>query len=152
MASRRELILDRLLQICKTIVAPDRASRNRNDISGRTAHSIVLHDGPETTDAEKGEKPRRGQVASSLECAVMSPTLEFLANDKPETIGTLLNDYRDRIIVAVINDVELRTICGASYGLIRYAGCVPDTESGEASEGRIDVNFQINYPVVVSEL
>lgn len=151
MASRREPILVRLLAIGETLF-PARAWRNRNDISGNVAPSFNLRDGSEVTDEGKGEKPRRGQVSSMLECAVMSPTLQVMVSTRRENIGTSLNTYRDQLIIAILGDAELKSLCGSSYGLIRYSGCDVEVDSGEGSEGRIDVNFELRYPVIVSEL
>lgn len=151
MADRRELILERLLAIGEALY-PARAFRNKIIASSGSDPLFCLIDGGEVTEEEKSERPRRGQVFSHLECAVMAPQLQVLMRKKVEEIGSALNVERIRVYNAVMNDPQLAAICGASYGLIRYTGCAVDTESGEASEGRIDLNFSINYPVVGSEL
>lgn len=151
---RRELILARLFVICQSF-APDtvslrRIKRNVTNISGKAGPAIVLMDGNE--DALHEPTARRAGKVVSVKPFAMLPKIQLFDYGSSEEIGPKLNALRLAMIVRVEDDEELINIGGTSYGLVQYIGCEPEIDTGEKAEGRIDVKFVVNYPLIGSEI
>lgn len=151
---RRELILAQLFVVCQSF-APDlvplrRIHRNRLNVSGKSGPAIVLMDGKEENPSEFNSR-RAGQVVK-LATLIMLPKIQLFDFGSSEEIGAKLNALRIAMIVRVQDDATLSQIGGNSYGAVHYIGCDAEIDAGEKAEGRIDVNFQITYPLIGSEI
>lgn len=151
---RRELILARLLAICRgfspEFVDLRRIHRNRTNITGKSGSAIVLLDGTEEPANEPTAR-RAGKVHATY-CMIMLPKIQLFDHGTAEEIGPKLNALRLKMIIRVQDDNELVSIGGTSFGLVQYMGCETDIETGEGAEGRIDVKFAIQYPLIANEI
>jgi hypothetical protein len=147
---RRENILARLLVIMQAVVT--KATRNEGTMSATSTPGMTMQDGPEAALDKDGRSTNaRGNVSADFERMVMSPQIQLVAMVPSGDVGTLLNDYLLRFLLAVLTDATLKTHIGNS-GWLRYTGCDLSTESGNQRSGRMDINLSIVYPFVVSEL
>jgi hypothetical protein len=151
MADRRELILVRLKEILESIADGKTVARNRGEFEERHRPAYVLLDGSEVTDPAARNRGRQVVIKNLVQ---MQPQIFFLADiQKPdnETIGTLINTERVKIIKAIGEDQQLRSIVGTNGG-IDYLGCETDMETGRSMQGEIQLNFEITYVLNPSEL
>jgi hypothetical protein len=149
---RRELILARLLAIAVDIVGVDRAVRNTNEITGKTAPAIVINDGDEHVH-EDSNAPRNalGNPAVMREFVQMEPSIQFLVGLPMKDVGTTINQYRAQIVPTIVQDSQLASAVSGD-GEIRYTGCTMETQHGEKREGRMLLHFMFIYPLSVTEL
>lgn len=150
MADTRELILDRLYRILIEIAVDEkRVRRNDDTITSRLGGVWVLLDGSEVVDDTVRQLfPSRGQISQPLTFIRMTPQLIVLVSSRWEDLGTQLNLYRSTLIKRIMAplDSELSDILGTN-GIVRYVGCTVNTpQSGERTEGRLEVNIDFTYP------
>lgn len=147
----RELILVRLRAIIETL-APNKAHRNDDGVTGRTGPHIILFDGGESkSDDISLPKNARGDPRILKDYMMLTPSITVILGSPTEQVGADLSGFRVLLIPTIINDSQLIALVGSS-GELRYLGCVVETQIGEQREGRITLNFGIMYPFNVSDL
>lgn len=154
--STREDILARINVVIDNIdgtLGLTQAGRNQDDLSGRSRPAVILHDGDENL-RENNNTPKnmRGSGPGILvDFMDMRPRLELLINEKTIDVGTKLNEYRDKILPAIVMDTTLANLVGQN-GEIRYLGLSTETSAGEKREGRITLNFSLLYTLDIAAL
>lgn len=155
MADTRELILDRLYRILVELAPTGRALRNSENITSRTGLAFILLDGSEVVDENvRPIATARGQISQPLTHIIMSPDIIVLYTDKWETLGTQLNLWRSTLVKRIMApiDPELAEILGTN-GSIRYVGCTVNApQSGERTEGRLELHLSFGYPFNASTI
>lgn len=147
MADARESILARLVVVCGAVEGVQAAVRNRLDVPGLARPAIILQDGIE----QMLDQPD-GARHSELSRIELSPGITVVMRGSGSAdAGTLLSLYRSRVVAAVLNDSELRTLVGTN-GRIRYEGCLVAPPDAEAKEYRIDVTIVFTYAFRLSDL
>jgi hypothetical protein len=152
MLDRREQILQRLEYIFTTIPAVTKTARNREDVSGKSRPAILLHDAAEDV-VDLGERP----ATATKDFVTMSPQIMVLLGAPAGDVGTQIAAFRASIIPAVLLDTQLRSLCAAQLphgggGRVRYMGCLLDTTTGETTEARLELKFELTYLMDPAEL
>lgn len=146
---RREEILVRLLVICdKEIEGIKRAWRNKDELSEHERPCIRFWDGDEGQSESVTQNGHRGGGGHVY---VMTPVVGIALGGAPETIGSLLNAMRIKVIKAITTDAAMLDACGRNGG-IRYLGLNNAIEPGRAAEGEMLLQFAIAYPLIPGEL
>lgn len=141
---RRESILARLAVILAGIDGIRSSWRNRGELQSDKRPASVLLDGLETAD--EGAFTRGRQVASK-NIVVLRPEIYVLLQDArldSATVGTELNNWRRKVILAIQGDAALIALLG-SNGHINYLGTETDMASGRPMQGEIRVDFAFGY-------
>jgi hypothetical protein len=138
---KRELLLQRLVDIASDLPGIATVTRNQDEISEHKRPAIAVFDSDETADeaAERQDHPGR---APNL--VVMTPEVLILLGAAPESVGTALNEVRAALIRAVLTDAELIALAGPN-GRIRYAGCSTHLGHGRTMEASMGVQFTFAY-------
>lgn len=138
---KREQILVRLLAVLKGIVGVAEVYRNKDEVPEAAKPAIVLLDGNEATDVD----PPSNRPPSAAVRLTMTPEV-FIFIDSPdhEAIGTSINDWRAKIIWAVLHDAQLLALVGTN-GKLRYVGCETATARGRRIEGQLLLKFEPVY-------
>lgn len=144
MADLREAILARLAVVIAGISGIESAARNLDQQSETKLPAIVLYDG----DEEAMESIKFG---SSPTIVTMTPTLALSLGDVPENVGTTTNEWRAKVLKAVLLDATTAALCGANGG-VRYLGLTTSLSQGRTSQVEIIFNFAINYPLFPTRL
>jgi hypothetical protein len=138
---KRELLLQRLVDIASGLPGIATVTRNQDEISEHKRPAIAIFDADETADetAERQDHPGR---APNL--VVMTPEVLILLGAAPESVGTALNEVRAKLIKAMLTDTELIALTGPN-GRVRYAGCSTYLGHGRSMEGSMGVQFTFAY-------
>jgi len=146
-ADAREGILARLVVVCGAVEGVQAVARNRLDVPGLARPAIILQDGIE----QMLDQPE-GARHSELSRIELSPGITVVIRGSGSAdAGTLLSLYRSRVVTAVLNDTELRSLTG-SNGRIRYEGCLVAPPDAEAKEYRIDLTVVFTYAFRLGDL
>jgi hypothetical protein len=141
---KRELIMQRLHDICEDVDNIVTVVRNRGLMSNEQRPAVVILDGDELGSIF-GPSQSKADFMPSVN--TMKPEIYYLAKEarvKNEQIGTLLNTARLAICSAIADDAELKTLLGPNGG-IHYNGCVTDLKSGSALTGEMRLDFWFKY-------
>jgi len=138
---KRELLLQRLVDIASGLPGIATVTRNQDEISEHKRPAIAIFDADETADeaAERQDHPGR---APNL--VMMTPEVLILLGAAPESVGSALNEVRAKLIKAVLTDAELIALTG-SNGRVRYAGCSTHLGHGRSMEASMGVQFSFAY-------
>lgn len=151
MADTREQILLQLLAVVESM-APTRATRNNDDLSGSSELSVIILDGDEfASDTFTPSRSSRGDPRVLLEMMSMTPSVLLVLAASTDRIGSDLNEIRRQLIPLVMSDPSLMALVSAN-GQIRYTGLTMETNPGEQREGRMSLDFKFTYPLFISEL
>jgi len=146
-ADAREGILGRLPVVCGAVEGVQAVARNHLDVPGLARPAIILQDGIE----QMLDQPE-GARHSELQRIELSPGITVvLRGGASADPGTLLSLYRSRVVAAVLNDTELRSLVG-STGRIRYEGCLVAPPDAEAKEYRLDITIVFTYAFRLGDL
>lgn len=147
MADLREAILARLtVIISENIAGIESATRNLDQTPDSKMPAIVLYDGDET--ASDITKPGRAPTIVTME-----PVIALALGDVPENVGTVTNEWRAKIVKAVLQDGDLEAMTsGVPNGGARYMGCTTSLNQGRTSQVELVTNFAIVYPMHPSRL
>jgi len=146
-ADAREAILARLPVVGAAVEGVQAVARNRLDVPGLARPAIIFQDGIE----QMLDQPE-GARHSELQRIELSPGITVVMRGSGSAdAGALLSLYRSRVVAAVLNDSELRTLVG-SNGRIRYEGCLVAPPDAEAKEYRIDLTVVFTYAFRLSDL
>lgn len=151
MTDRRELILARMFTLLETVSGTGKTVRNRGQLEDVYRPGIVMLDGDEDPE---NQVTGRGRPPNAPQIMAMTPEIYILLeNAEPgdTTRGADLNDWRVRIMTALLFDTQLQTLI-TSNGELRYMGCLTDYATGRAMEGAMRLNFTVTYPFKPSEL
>lgn len=145
---RREDILDRLYTIMQDVEGVETVFRNKRIREDDALPSIQVMDADE--EANDGDPPQR--PSNSPRRVGMTPEIFItLGADNPDSVGTILNTVRRRVIRAVLTDTTLQAIC-TNAGSIRYVGCTTALQLASTLKGQMGVTFTFNYPLFAGEL
>ena len=138
---KRELILQRLLEVAASVPGVATAVRNQDEISEHRRPAIAVFDSDEAVDetAERQDHPGR---APNL--VVMTPEVLILLGASPESVGSSLNALRAKLVKAVLTDAQLIALTGTN-GRVRYTGCSTHLGHGRSMEGFMGVQFAFAY-------
>lgn len=156
MADKRELILEQLVTICETFKPTDikNVFRNRDLVKQEQRPAIVVLDGDETGVLIGGRRVvQTGQAAFAPQLMTMAPEIYIvLPDERPtntkhgttENIGTLLNDFHQRVIEKIANDATLLALLGSNGGIVlqRVATAL---KSGLPLDGQMRLDFEFTY-------
>jgi hypothetical protein len=147
---RREQILARLRALMTLIPGLVKVARNADEASGQARPALILHDGV-TERIDNGEG---GSVNSQAQMMRLSPSIALLMGKPTEEIGPALSEFLRLILLAVLNDAELKSILNAGdrNQVMRFESLAVTTEAGETREGRMEMVFTFDYPFILSEL
>jgi hypothetical protein len=124
-------------------------SRNKLHISEEARPAVSLFDGDEESNWE--DDSGRSRHAKSPTLVTMSPEITLLLADKPEEVGSKLNEFRAAFLKVVLNDVDLQTIVGEN-GEIRYRGCSTSVLQGRSMEAEMGLDISFRYPLFPTKL
>ena len=137
----REAILNRLVEVGKDLAGIKTAKRNELDIQESDRPAFVVLDADESTDDSSFN---RGRPARAPVIVGMTPECYLLIEEVDgANIGTTINDYRRRLIKAVLTDASLVALC--KDGDIRFEGFATGLASGRSMEGEAGISFSFHY-------
>jgi hypothetical protein len=146
MTDKREAILVRLLAIAAGLDGINHAARNDINIGEEQLPAAIVLDGEEEVDADQ---LRRNVAALAPMLVHMTPQTSLLVSEEADNVGSALNDFRARLVRAVLSDAPLAALAGAgggrSSGAVRYLGCAPGLQEGRAIIGNLVLRFRISY-------
>lgn len=145
MTDRRELILERLVAIGRTLPGLALVDRNRVAVSDLSLPALVVHDGAET--AAEDDPPLR--PTRTPRRVVMTPQVALLARAADGPVGSALNALRAALVAAVEGDAELLALTRLGEGSARYQGGGLALDEGV---GELSVDFAVAYILDPSEL
>lgn len=145
MTDKRELIIQRLVAIAQSIDGIRNVFRNKNVGSDSDCPAIIILDGDEAAD---DNDPHRQTKTPDPRRVGMTPEIYVIHGSTPETIGTILNEYRVKLMVAIMGDDTLQSLCEE----IRYEASATDLSRGRSMEGQIGVSFTFTYMMKPWEL
>lgn len=147
----REQILARLEELLGTVPGIVSSVRNRGDVVDGQLPALILLDGrEETISAIRG---RDGKMTSAL--IKLIPEIVLIAhprdtvsnlelNEQPAPIGPELSEWRDRVLLALTNDVVLLGLL-TSLGQIAYLGLDTDMRWGSSLSGAVQFHLEFTY-------
>lgn len=154
--AKRELILQRLVAICETFKPTDikNVFRNRDLVEQGQRPAIVILDGDESGVLIGGRRiVQTGQAAFTPQLMTMAPEIYIVLPDERPTnikngtntnVGTLLNDFHQRVIEKIANDAILLALLGSNGGIVlqRVATAL---KSGLPLDGQMKLDFEFTY-------
>lgn len=140
MASTRELILQRLVAIAKTIDGIKNVYRNNNRPPEANLPAIVILDG-DATAAETDPKNRGSRAPRRM---IMTPQLLIILPEKATEVGTTLNGLHDKLIHAVAFDDALTALTTNRLGADLHS-IQTSLAWGRSMLGEMGVAFAIPY-------
>lgn len=141
MIDRREKILSRIADICKSVRGLQATYRNVDDISELLRPAVVLKDGNEVASDANEHKQR---IISNL--VDLYPEIWILVGGDTKTMPAALAPIRMQLIAALTNDATLVSLAG-SNGNIRYLGCDIRDQYGVLLNGEMILRWQFTYPI-----
>lgn len=144
MADVRELILVQLLAIIADIPGIETTGRNLTPQPEVKMPLIVLYDG----DEEAMETAKGGMAGLVVN---MLPTVVLSLGEIAENVGTVTNEWRVKILQAILSDATLRSYCDRRDGA-KYLGCTTTLHQGRTDQVELVTNWQIAYPLIPSNL
>lgn len=149
---RREQVLVRLSELMvEEYVQANTVVRNRGLLSTDMRPAVAIMDGDEIARVT-GDLLGRGvggRAHLTPQLVTMSPQIFVVplpVKPSNEGVGTVVNDFRIAIGMAIANDPVLISIIGPN-GSIAYMGMVTDFKSGSACDGQSQLNFNFTYPL-----
>lgn len=145
MPDKRELILDRIFTVLKTVSGITTFARNEGQQDNDARPAIVLCDGDENARLTPPPRGRGGLMAPTTN--TMRPEIYILLKEgrvKNVDVGSNLNAFRLAVSQAIAQDAELAALIGPN-GSIVYNGCVTDLKSGSALSGQMRLDFAFTY-------
>jgi len=146
MTDIREQILSRLQAVAAAIDPALDDRRNEADLADTALPAVVLLDGEESAVDDAGTRP-----LMTPRIVEMTPEVQFRIQAKAKDIGPNLNEWRAKLIHAVLTDTTLAGLTVNRIG-IRYRGSATITERGRSMEGGIGVAFTFTYLLNPSDL
>lgn len=143
---RRELILNRLVDLFCELTEKDNVFRNKTEIPEDKRPGFVILDADEV--ALEPEVARRGRPSDGPVIVGMSPEIIVLVQDDVEKVGSVLSEWRATVLKAVTQDAELKALCTE----IRYEGFTTALAIGRSMEGQARINFTFVYVLKISQL
>ena len=152
----RENILNRLLEIGKTVTGIEDAFRNRGFLKTDKRPCIVVLDGDETPRLSLDTRRLRGRVGfMAPQIVQMRPELYIIpeevrvtgVNESDVNVGTTINDIRSRYLQAIWTDAPLAAFVGSNGNMV-YNGMSTDLKSGSTLSGQMRLDFIINYALI----
>jgi hypothetical protein len=138
MTDKREAILAQLGTVLTALVTDETFFfRNALEVPENKRPSIILNDADDTLDERlnpygKGKPPVQGIPVS------MTPEVfVLLADGGQDDIGPQLNDWRAKVIKAVLSDATLKGLCHE----IQYLGFTSALANGRTMEGQAKLTF-----------
>lgn len=152
MTTKREQILERILQVLGTVSGITAAYRNRAEFPDDKLPAAALLDGGESLTQEitpnKSVKMPPAIFSLRPQVFVILKPRDDMSNTTLEgvvaPIGEELSEYLDRVIQAVVNDPTLVSLVG-SNGQILYRGSETDMQTGSSIIGQLRVDFEFRY-------
>lgn len=138
MSDRREQILERLQTILVTVPNIVSVWRDRGVLPPAKCPAILLLDGDESRQT-RVEGKQHVQMPPAVftfrpEIAIVLPPRDTVQNltlgGMPAAVGPALSSFRAAILAAVLNDIEIVTLCIPS-GQITYDGYTTDMRVGQ---------------------
>lgn len=151
MTDKRELILQRLLEIGASIPGIVYACRNEllNDEDNRPAFQVI--DADESADDRDPPQSARAFSGNAPVRVGMTPELYITLAGYPENVGTALNVLRAAAVKAILSDTTLRALVGVNGG-IKYEGCATGLSRGREMTAEAGISFTFTYVLKVSDL
>jgi hypothetical protein len=134
---KRELLLQRPVDIAQSLPGIVTVTRNQDEISEHKRPAIAVFDFDESADEAAERQDHQGRAPNLM---VMTPEVLILLGASPASVGTALNEVRTKLIKSVLTDAELITLAGPN-GRLRYAGCSTHLGHGRSMEGSMSVQF-----------
>ena len=142
---RRELILQRLVEVASGVAGIMGSFRNRPSVPEHSRPAFLVNDGDEAAE----ELPKKaGAQNAKVDIIVMTPDIFLLAGGAESP--TTLNMLRCLLVDAIYNDATLLSLTGTN-GDIRYVGCNTKDALGRQLEGEMQINFELQYPMKAGE-
>lgn len=142
---RREAVLSRIIAILANVDDLTTVLRNVDEIPERSRPCAILIDGD-----ERRSETSQGNWESAY-IVIMSPIIAIGVSSTPEQVGPDCNALRAKVLSAILNDSQLRTIVGRN-GRIVYEGMIGKLSQGSLMAGDIQLELQIHYPLIVKNL
>lgn len=141
MIDRREKILARIADICKSIRSVQAVYRNVDDITELLRPAIVLKDGNEAASDANEHKQR---IISNI--VDLYPEIWILAGGDQASMPAALASLRMNLLASLTYDATLSALTG-SNGNIRYLGCDIRDQYGVLLNGEMIMRWQFSYPI-----
>lgn len=140
MADKRELILARLLEVAQGSEGIAHAYRNKDEISDSERPAVIILD----ADEQASEDDPKSRPANAPRRVTMTPEIYILQSSTAESLGTLINALRAKLVKAILTDETLLSYTHDARG-IRYDGCGTDLARGRQMEGSMGVSMSFTY-------
>lgn len=149
MADTREEILARLVAVCAGVTGIVSAARNRTDVPENRRPAVTIHGGAEQLLSRPG-----GAWFSQKQLVELTPQITVLVRaDTGAEAGSLMSLFRNRLVVGILSDDELRSLVGTSGGCgIRYEGCNETEPTPESKEPRLEIQIVFTYMLRLSDI
>jgi hypothetical protein len=138
-----------------TMIPAANFSRNRNQLTVKTAPAILLLDADEVRDASVTSS-QRGLRENRMRDQIMKMTPEIYVvlddrNIVNKNSGRDLNTARLAILAAIIPDVTLQKIVSAQGDMV-YDGTVTDFARNRQMKGQLGISLTFTYPLIGQEV
>lgn len=141
MTDKREDILLRLNAVMASLLdTPDYAFRNAGEVPETARPAIVVLDADEELDT-KLDPYGKGRPSAQIIPVVLKPEIFVLVQETDDQIGPKINEWRAKVIKAVMLDSALIGLCHE----IRYDGFTSAFANGRSMEGQAKVHFSFVY-------
>lgn len=142
MADRREEILTRSFVICQTkILGIKKAFRNQVEHSESDLPAIALLDGDEKAESPDMMDNRGPKAARSM---IMTPQFMIMVSSSILDAGSLLNEFRGKLIHEMTHDDELTALTKNGIG-VRLVSTQTNFAWGRSMTGEMGLSFAIPY-------
>lgn len=151
MTFKRELILERLVEIAETLGAKT-VVRNVISISDDQMPAIAVLEGDEEADADDPQN----RPNNSPRVVWMTPHIIIAVGrnpqaSPPEELGPTLNAFLAALVKAVLTDSALADLTLDKRGA-RYVGTESDLAVGRNRQGQFAAKFAFKYGLVPNDL
>lgn len=156
MTDRRELILDKIKTILKTVQGVQVAERNFLRPDEGLLPAVAILDGDEMiAEFPDGPSSGRWRDPNAPQSMTMRPEIYVRVAMDKSTVGTLLNTLRVRIHKALVTNADLATLVGAGRGKngrIQLERVQTAMGWGRTMEGEMILYYALTYILDPSEI
>lgn len=145
--NRRELILQRLVELATALPGVEDVRRNSSTMDASRRPAILINDGDEfSTDADRTAQLQK----SGIFLTTMAPDITIFSSGSTMQMEKPLSDISVSLVNAIWHDATINSLTGTN-GSFRYNGCQTTDSFGQRLEGEMKVNLEFTYPFKVGE-
>jgi len=144
----REAILARMAELIIGLPGLETAARNLDEVSDLKLPCAILYDGDE--EASPNNLRAVGLLPNVIHAV---PQVIITMQEVPETVGATVNEWRAKLLNAILADEALQNLCGSHpHAGVRYVGCSTSLVPGRSSQSSLIVHFSVAYHFIPTQL